>query len=551
MRLEVGSRSDVGRVREFNEDSIGVYRPTDAQERARKGELFLVADGMGGHASGEIASRLAVDSVLRSFGTWTGDDVAAILVAAVQQANAEIFAHGGGQDGLARMGTTCVGALLRGSELHVVNVGDSRAYRVRAGQIEQLSRDHSLVAMEVEKGLIDAEKARHLSYRSTITRALGPKPSVEVDHFQHTLQIGDVIVLCTDGLSGQVQDAEIAAAVSRYSPDEAVSRLVDLANQRGGPDNISVIVVRVRPDTLPVQAATPAPRAAAKPAWQRYLRRVLHAWPFVLVALAAMLFIALLAIAVLTTGFRARATPSASPAVRSPGATGTGAPLAVPEPPVSAPPLPNAAPLVQQLQVPLEVPLNVQQKNSLAQELGYKDAAEMIEASGGIPLLGKPLMVWPSSRRKAIMVVGAVHGKAPDSTCEFQVVMGERTYSVACPATGGQFNSAQVREGGLARVLGLIGKTEDDVQAIAIDTTQPRAGGSAAEWVNWYQDSGAERRLWVYTVASGYTIGDMSPYGLREGDYLLVYIERKMDWAQIAALIRLVKLQDNRYTLAH
>jgi hypothetical protein len=450
------------------------------------------------------------------------------------------------------MGTTCVGALLRGSELHVINVGDSRAYRVRNGRIEQLSRDHSLVAMEVEKGLIDAEQARHLAYRSTITRALGQKPDVEVDYFPHTLLVGDVIVLCTDGLSGQVQDAEIAAAVSGYSPAEAAARLVVLANQRGGPDNISVVVVQVEADTPLVVAATPTPPVAARPARKRYAQRMLDAWPFALVALAAMLFIALLAVALSGISSRSRAGLTASPTlVRSPGAAGTSLPPTLREPQVSAPPLPGIAPLVQQVEVPLEVPLNVQQKNAWAQELGYRDAAEMIEAAGGIPLPGKPLMVWPSPRRKAIMIVGTAQGKLLDSTCDLQAAMGDRMYNVTCPVTGGQFNDAmRVRNGGLVRVLGLIGKAEDDVQALAIDTTQSRSGGAAAEWVNWYRDSSGERRLWVYTVASGYTTGDMSQPGIREGDRLLVYIERKMDGAQIATFIRLIKLEDNRYTLA-
>jgi protein phosphatase len=306
MKLEVSSRSDVGRVRELNEDSLGMYHPTDAQERAHKGELFLVADGMGGHLSGEVASRLAVESVVRFYTAWRGDDVRAGLVSAVQQANAQIRARGGEQSSALRMGTTLVGALLRGNELHVVNVGDSRAYRVRNGRIEQLSRDHSIVAEQVARGLIDAEKARYLP-RNRITRALGHRETVEVDHFLHTLQVGDVIVLCTDGLTGQVQDAEIATLVTQYSPEEATARLIELANQRGGPDNISVIVVRVGPDTLqpPTLAARP------QPAWKKHI----WLWPFVLVALTALLLAALLALALLALS--KPGLPSAAPVARS------------------------------------------------------------------------------------------------------------------------------------------------------------------------------------------------------------------------------------------
>lgn len=551
MKLQVGSRSDVGRVREFNEDSMGMYHPTDPQERACKGDLFLVADGMGGHASGEIASRLAVDSVLRFFGAWTGEDAATALITAVQQANAEIYARGGGQDGLARMGTTCVGAWVRGAEMHIVNVGDSRAYRVRDGQIEQLSHDHSLVAMQVEKGLIDAEQARNLPYRNTITRALGQKPAVEVDHFLHALQAGDAIVLCTDGLSGQVQDAEIAAAVSRYSPDEAVVRLVDLANQRGGPDNISVIVARAASDTQPVMEVAPLSRAAAGPVENRRIKRILDAWPFILVALAAMLFVALVAFALLSSVIRPRTSPTATLApANPPGGAGASTPRLPAS--VATQDLVSTAPEIGPLKI--DMTSNLIQLEELAKHLGYTSALDMGAQN---PRQGKLLTVSP--RRKGLLVVGRVTGLTPPDTSgskatnqsrEFSVAMGDKSYHVICPANGTFNAAARVGEGTPVSVLG-VSDSDTQLRAITIDVRQPQMLGLVEDWLNWYTDPGADRSLWVYTVSGSNTIGDGNREGIRNGEPVLVYAVWKADRTKISQPIHLSRWNGNHYALVY
>lgn len=530
---------------------MGMYSPTDPQERACKGDLFLVADGMGGHASGEIASRLAVDSILRSFSAWTGEDAAAALITAVQQANAEIYARGGGQDGLAQMGTTCVGALVRGAELHIINVGDSRAYRLRNGQIEQLSRDHSLVAMEVEKGLIDAQQARHLPYRNTITRALGQKPAVEVDHFLHTLQAGDAIVLCTDGLSGQVQDAEIAAAVSRYSPDEAAVRLVDLANQRGGPDNASVIVARAASDTQPVMKATSLSPAAAGPAPDKRARRLLDAWPFILVALAAMLFVALVAFALLSSAIRSRTSPAATLApVNPPGVVGTSTPRL----PVSAATqvLVSTAPEIGPLKI--DVTSDLIQLEELAKHLGYSSALDMGAQN---PRQGKLITVSP--RRRGLLVVGRVIGftppntrgaSPPDPVCEFSVAMGDKLYHVTCPANGTFNAAARVGEGTPVSVLG-VSDSDAELRAITIDTRQPQLLGLVEDWRNWYRDPGADRSLWVYTVSGSNTIGDGAREGIHDGEPVLVYAVWQADRTKISEPIHLGRWNGNHYALVY
>ncbi len=505
MKLEIGSWSDVGCVRKINEDALGMSRSGDARV-AGWGELFLVADGMGGHTSGEVASRLAVESVLRSFSVWTGDDVQTALVGAVQQANAEIYAQSGAeQSGPARMGTTLVGALVRGNELHVINVGDSRAYRLRGGRLEQLSRDHSIVADQVAKGLIDAEEARQLVYRNRITRALGQKPAVVVDYFVHTWQAGDVMVLCTDGLTGQVSDAEIAAVVSRGSPDKAAARLVELANERGGPDNISVIVARAEMD-----APVTPPRTSEEPAWKRWA----WLWPFALIALAALVLVIVLALLALSGLI----------------------PLTLNPPGFSA----TTAPVVH----PINLSVAGAPLDAWARDLGYASSSEMLKQGR---LQGTTLTVSP--RRPGLLIAGRVRGfKMAGQVSEFQVTMGSTTYSITCPAGGTFSTAARVREGDWVSVLGLI-EADNRVQAMLVDVSRSKLGGLSAEWINGYRGAETERRWWVYTVAGGYTIGDASAYGIQDGDPALVYAQWKPDRVQIVQTTRLGKLDGDHYAV--
>jgi protein phosphatase len=238
MKLRYSAHTDVGKTRDHNEDNYGVG---EGEQVERLGELFVVCDGMGGHATGEIASRIGVETILSIYYGDETEDRPTALAEAFEQANARIYATGHGN-----MGTTGVAALLHHDALHIANVGDSRAYLVRDDSIRQVSRDHSFVNDQVAAGLITAEQARSSPHRNVITRALGYQPDVTVDLFRLPLQVGDTILLCSDGLHGLVSDSEIAAiAMSTSPPDEAVSRLVDLANQGGGTDNITVVLARV------------------------------------------------------------------------------------------------------------------------------------------------------------------------------------------------------------------------------------------------------------------------------------------------------------------
>ncbi len=228
MQLEVGQFSHPGRVRAKNEDWLGVFQPDDNRRLARKGSLFVLADGMGGHQRGDLASRYAVDRVIRDYVDHPGTDVAAALRQAIEAANTGLYERGSGATARDRWGTTLVAAVSRGTELWVANVGDSRAYLLRQGNLRQLTRDHGLPGQHV------------------VTRALGTKASVKVDLFPPIeLQPGDRVVLCSDGLTRPVSDDEIRDVVGRKSPQAAAEALVRRANERGGPDNVSVIVVGV------------------------------------------------------------------------------------------------------------------------------------------------------------------------------------------------------------------------------------------------------------------------------------------------------------------
>lgn len=238
MKLRGAGDSDVGRRRRINEDRHG--------QDAGLG-LYLVADGMGGHTAGQVASALAIDTVLEAVraGTVGDGSLTERLRRAVALANERIYATGEARAELSGMGTTLVALLGEGSRAAVAHVGDSRAYRVRGGRIRQLTDDHSLVGELQRRGEISADAAREHPHRHVLTRALGVRPEAEPDLGELALEPGDVFVLCTDGLIHHVRDEEIAKAVEGAEDlEEAARRLVGLANARGGEDNITVLLVR-------------------------------------------------------------------------------------------------------------------------------------------------------------------------------------------------------------------------------------------------------------------------------------------------------------------
>jgi serine/threonine protein phosphatase PrpC len=244
MSLEFGEHSDVGLRRASNQDAKAVLDPESPEQYRRRGWLFVVADGMGAHAAGETASALAAEHVPLVYEKHAARSPPLALRLAIERANEEINTRGDTSHDLKGMGTTCTALALVPRGALVGHVGDSRAYRVRGGTIEQLSRDHSL-AWDIEVKKAAGEQGLPDVPRNVITRSLGPHPRVEVDlEGPFGVEEGDVFVLCTDGLSGQVADEEIGALAAHLAPRRAAEALVGLTLARGAPDNVTVVVAR-------------------------------------------------------------------------------------------------------------------------------------------------------------------------------------------------------------------------------------------------------------------------------------------------------------------
>jgi protein phosphatase len=248
MNIEFASISDTGRVRQNNEDACGGFVPEDEAERERLGALFVVADGMGGHRGGEIASRLAVQTIHNTYFDVADDDRRAALLEAFAKANAAILAESVADAALFGMGTTCTALAVHDGRAYLTHIGDTRAYLFRDGEITQLTHDHSLVGEMVRSGMITDEDARTHPRRNVITRSLGIQESVVADAPESPVPVreGDTFLLCSDGLTTVVSDADIAFALEADAPAEVCRQLVDAANARGGRDNITVVVVAVR-----------------------------------------------------------------------------------------------------------------------------------------------------------------------------------------------------------------------------------------------------------------------------------------------------------------
>jgi len=251
LHIQSGARTDLGRVRKNNEDCLSIDPAL---------QLFVLSDGMGGEAHGEVASNLAVQTVLTHcrqaensrttpiFGEPRPDisDRTNRLASAIHLANKKVFEAASANPEQQGMGATVVAAWAEGQRLSIAHVGDSRAYLLRSGSLQQLTADHSLVAEKVRVGILTPQEADASELQSVLTRAVGTMPSVEVDTDEQALLVDDCLLLCSDGLTRMVTDPEIASTLlTSTSAQEAADHLVDLANEYGGVDNISVIVLRV------------------------------------------------------------------------------------------------------------------------------------------------------------------------------------------------------------------------------------------------------------------------------------------------------------------
>jgi len=244
--IELGSLTDVGCHRENNEDYFQYWEPASNEEFTRKGRLAIIADGMGGYEGGQEASRIAVQTIERTYADGDSDPQS-LLIDGINSAHQRILQHASEHPALAGMGTTCTAIALVGGHLHYAHIGDSRLYLIRSGKISRITRDHSYVNRLVETGLISSEEAENHPHRNVLTAALGAgneiAPEYPVDPL--TIACGDVLVLCTDGLWGVVTNEEIRIAVTGGKPLPACQNLVRLAKQHGGPDNITVMVLRI------------------------------------------------------------------------------------------------------------------------------------------------------------------------------------------------------------------------------------------------------------------------------------------------------------------
>jgi protein phosphatase len=255
VRIASGGVTDVGRVRGNNEDSYKIVEPLN---------LYVLSDGMGGEAHGEIASAMAVETVVKHCLNVETDPAAPAIGAlqpnwsartkrlstAVHLANRNIFKSATENPDQHGMGATLTAVWIDGAKLSIAHVGDSRAYLLRGGSLLQLTRDHSLVAEQVRRGILTAAEAEESDMQSVLLRALGAQAEIEVDAEEHTLFPRDVLLLCSDGLTRMVTEPEIAGTLqAETDPARAAEKLIALANERGGPDNITVVIARVEKDS--------------------------------------------------------------------------------------------------------------------------------------------------------------------------------------------------------------------------------------------------------------------------------------------------------------
>lgn len=240
-------QTDPGCVREANEDSGRHISPNDVETRIAKGTLTIVADGMGGHASGEVASQMAVDLISRHYYGNTDLPAPLGLRDAVVQANSAIFETSMTDEKYFGMGTTVIALVLQSDEAFAVHVGDSRLYRLRGGSLELLTLDHSQVMEMVKHGIITMEQARNHDDKNVILRAVGTQPAVEVELTgPFEIEIGDTFLLCSDGLTDMVEDAEIESILKSEADIHLASeKLIAAAKANGGHDNITAGLVRV------------------------------------------------------------------------------------------------------------------------------------------------------------------------------------------------------------------------------------------------------------------------------------------------------------------
>ncbi|MBS4036121.1 MAG: Stp1/IreP family PP2C-type Ser/Thr phosphatase [Ignavibacterium sp.] len=260
--LEYSGLSDIGMVRTENQDSYGKFPEDDLNLYTEKGQLFIVADGMGGHTGGKQASNIAVETVCNSYAKSDHFNLADALHSVIVAANTNIYQASGKSTELSRMGTTCTVLLLQEDKGIIGHVGDSRVYRIENGKIEQLTEDHTQVQAMLKEGVLTPAEAKVYPSRSVLARALGVEEKVKVDIIQNVdLRSGQAYLLCSDGLA-KITESEILKIISENPTQIACKQLVELANERGGKDNVTVQVIKIG---VKKSAAAPVPEVTNEP----------------------------------------------------------------------------------------------------------------------------------------------------------------------------------------------------------------------------------------------------------------------------------------------
>jgi protein phosphatase len=264
-RLVVGAHTEAGNVRDRNEDLVHHGR-LEPDEPGDDTFVLAVADGMGGYERGDVASRMAIDALIERLRTLDTQDSSLILKQAYRRANDLIYEGGVSQGEDNMMGTTLVAGLVRGNDLTIANVGDSRAYLLRAGALTQVTEDHSLIAEQVRMGVLTREEARSSQHRNIITRALGHRERVDVDVFELTMLPEDRLLLTTDGVHDFIDEEDMQEIVTEFPPDEATAELAERALANGSTDNVTALIAWMAPlrvlEPPAVSEALPAGRAS-------------------------------------------------------------------------------------------------------------------------------------------------------------------------------------------------------------------------------------------------------------------------------------------------
>ncbi len=244
-KVEIAIKTHVGMVRSENQDHFGVYRPSGPEEESRKGHFVVVADGMGGHSGGQIASQTAADAMVSTFKNSKLQTMQELLEESILAGNEAVKSKQESNPQLREMGTTCVNALVRGESIMVAHLGDSRCYMFRGSEDSQVTRDHTYLNELIDIGLLTPEQADGHPDKNIITRCVGMSQRLEIDYNHRSIERGDIFAMCSDGLSNFVTIEEVGQVVRKHEPEEACELLIKMANERGGDDNITVAVIRI------------------------------------------------------------------------------------------------------------------------------------------------------------------------------------------------------------------------------------------------------------------------------------------------------------------